>query len=92
MSFVVNPSETSRAVPGIGTPRAAPDNTLVGSRQWRVGCVILALVMIRIAVLVGAYVAPFAPALNGADVERAWEIAHESGQPYRDFPVEYGPS
>ncbi len=63
----------------------------MNSRLWRVGCVILALLIIRIAALVGAFLAPFAPALNGADVERAWEIAHESGQPYRDFTVEYGP-
>jgi hypothetical protein len=76
---------------GIDTPRAAPDNTLMESHMWRVGALTFALLLIRIAALVGAFVAPFAPALNGADVQRAWEIAHESGQPYRDFPVEYGP-
>lgn len=72
-------------------PRAAPDNVLMGGRLWRVGCVIFVLLLIRIAALLGAFVAPFAPALNGADVVRVWEIAHERGQPYRDFPVEYGP-
>jgi hypothetical protein len=75
----------------VDTLWSAADNTSMDRRLWRVGCVILALFIIRIAALIGAFVAPFAPALNGADVVRVWEIAHERGQPYRDFPVEYGP-
>jgi hypothetical protein len=59
-------------------------------RSWRAASVIFALVMIRFLCL-GVVFAPFSDALNGADVLRAWEIAHERGQPYRDFAVEYGP-
>jgi Glycosyltransferase family 87 len=83
--------DVDRPVP---EPRAAGPNgedARVSGRSWRAGAVIAALLAVRMVCLVGAFVVPFAPALNGADVVRVWEIAHERGEPYRDFPVEYGP-
>lgn len=73
------------------TTRAEPESARIDEiALWR-RPTFITLLLLRILVLLVMVVAPSSYHMNGPDVRRTWEIAHEDGKPYRDFEVEYGP-